>query len=336
MTTFLRDIVEGRRHRVLSEGYELGEEIPEQRKVPLVPFISDNFLVCEIKRRSPSRGAIAIGLDAVEQAQNYSRSKVTSVSVVTEQDYFDGCLGDLIAVKQSCPSLSVLRKDFLLDKQDIDISYRAGADAVLLLANGFNKEKLKSIYEYAISLGLEVLVEIHDINDLQKARSVQPRLTGINSRNLTTFRVDKTLPAVLKPEIDWSTKLLYESGILSVEDAAFARSAGFDGVLVGEAVVRKPELVRPLQQVLGTKISKFWERIFQLRKKYSGSSRPIIKVCGITCREDAELAISLGADILGFILAPSPRQTNKDFIISLTDLTAIKVGVVVNDSKEAK
>ena len=94
------------------------------------------------------------------------------------------------------------------------------------------------------------LVEVHDDADLARARAVRPLLTGINSRDLTTFEVDTTLPARLRPAVDWPTTLLFESGIHCAEDAAFARSAGFDGVLVGEAVVRRPELVAELRGVL--------------------------------------------------------------------------------------
>ena len=208
------------------------------------------LLVCEIKRRSPSRGAIAPGLDAVEQARRYAAAGVRAVSVLTEPDHFGGALADLVAVKEACPHLSVLRKDFLLDERDLEVSYRAGADAVLLLAACLSAEELGRLYGRALEMGMTPLVEVHDDADLAKARVVRPLLTGINSRDLTTFEVDTTLPARLRPAVDWPTTLLFESGIHCAEDAAFARSAGFDGVLVGEAVVRRPELVAELHAVL--------------------------------------------------------------------------------------
>ena len=134
----------------------------------------------------------------------------------------------------------MLRKDFLLDERDLEVSHRAGADAVLLLAACLSAAELGRLYRHTLALGMTPLVEVHDGADLAKARAVRPLLTGINSRDLTTFEVDTTLPARLRPAVDWPTTLLFESGIHCAEDAAFARSAGFDGVLVGEAVVRRP------------------------------------------------------------------------------------------------
>lgn len=346
---YLQEIVAGRRRRLAAEGPALGEAVPERREQPLVPLLAPEtgpgaeagrapLLVCEIKRRSPSRGAIAPGLDAVEQARRYAAAGVRAVSVLTEPDHFGGALADLAAVKAACPRLSVLRKDFLLDERDVEISYRAGADAVLLLAACLSARELGELYRRAAALGMTPLVEMHDAADLEKARAVRPRLTGINSRDLTTFAVDPTLPARLRPAVDWPTTLLYESGIHRAEDAAFARAAGFDGVLVGEAVVRRPQLVAELRQVLAAAAPTggrrpFWERVFAARARRG--ARPLVKVCGITNRADAETAVALGADLLGFILAPSPRRAGPELLPQLADLTVTKVGVVVDDVSAA-
>ena len=420
---YLNEIVAGRRRRVATEGAELGEAVPRRRPQPLVPLLGEPapgaavgspydtagdgnrgtrgawgpasssggagtapLLICEIKRRSPSRGAIAPGLDAVEQARRYAAAGVRAVSVLTEPDHFGGALADLIAVKAACPHLSVLRKDFLLDERDLEVSHRAGADAVLLLAACLSADELGRLYRHALALGMTPLVEVHDAADLARARAVRPLLTGINSRDLTTFEVDTTLPARLRPAVDWPTTLLFESGIHCAEDAAFARSAGFDGVLVGEAVVRRPELVAELLAVLaapagagagagasapagagagaatgagagaatgaeagtatGAEVGAvtaapagsrepFWARVFAARHRLAGSGRPLVKVCGITNRADAETAVALGADLLGFILAPSPRRARPEAIRELADLPVVKVGVVVNDVAEA-
>jgi hypothetical protein len=125
------------------------------------------------------------------------------------------------------------------------------------------------------------LVEVHDAADLAKARAVRPLLTGINSRDLTTFEVDTTVPARLRPAVDWPTTLLFESGIHRAEDAAFARAAGFDGVLVGEAVVRRPQLVAELRQVLSAPAPAggrrpFWERVFAARQARGAGRRPLV------------------------------------------------------------
>ena len=342
----LEEIVAGRRRRVRAEGPALGERVPLQRQQPLVPLLAPEartapLLVCEIKRRSPSRGAIAPGLDAVEQARRYVDAGVRAVSVLTEPDHFGGALADLTAVKAAFPQLSVLRKDFLLDQSDLEVSWRAGADAVLLLAACLSAQELADRYRHAVALGMTPLVEVHDAADLAKARAVRPRLTGINSRDLSTFEVDTTLPARLRPAVDWPTTLLFESGIQCAEDAAFARAAGFDGVLVGEAVVRRPQLVAELRQVLSAAPPAggrrpFWERVFAARHARCGGHRPLVKVCGITNRQDAETALELGADLLGFILAPSPRRAQPEVIAELADLPVTKVGVVVNDTATAR
>ena len=277
---YLEEIVAGRRRRVRAEGPELGETVPFRREQPLVPLLAPEagtapLLVCEIKRRSPSRGAISPGLDAVAQARRYVAAGVRAVSVLTEPDHFGGTLADLIAVKAAFPQLSVLRKDFLLDASDLEVSWRAGADAVLLLAACLSARELADLHARAAALGMTPLVEVHDAADLAKARVVRPPLTGINSRDLTTFEVDTTLPARLRPAVDWPTTLLFESGIHCAEDAAFARAAGFDGVLVGEAVVRRPRLVAELRQVLAATPSPsgrrpFWERVFAARHARRG------------------------------------------------------------------
>ena len=343
---YLEEIVAGRRRRVRAEGPGLGETVPLRREQPPVPLLAAEagtapLLVCEIKRRSPSRGAISPGLDAVEQARRYVAAGVRAVSVLTEPDHFGGTLADLIAVKAAFPQLSVLRKDFLLEESDLEVSWRAGADAVLLLAACLSARELADLHARAVALGMTPLVEVHDAADLAKARALRPPLTGINSRDLTTFEVDTTLPARLRPAVDWPTTLLFESGIHCGEDAAFARAAGFDGVLVGEAVVRRPRLVAELRQVLAAAPSPsgrrpFWERVFAARHARRGGQRPLVKVCGITNRQDAETAVELGADLLGFILAPSPRRARPEVIAELADLPVAKVGVVVNDTTTAR
>ena len=346
---YLQEIVAGRRRRVRVEGPELGEAVPPRRTLPPVPFLPAaaaaraRLLVCEIKRASPSRGNIAAGLDAVEQARRYAAAGVRNVSVLTEPDHFGGSLGDLMAVKAACPQLSVLRKDFLLDERDLEVSCRAGADAVLLLASCLEVAELRALAARARALGMTALVEVHDRADLAKARAVRPELTGINSRDLSTFQVDTTLPARLRPAIDWPTTLLFESGIHTAEDAAFACAAGFDGVLVGEAVVRRPELVAELRRVLEHAAGghRFWQRVFGAlhdRSARAGADggRPLVKVCGLTRRDDAVRAVELGADLLGFILAPSPRRADPEEIVRLGDVPALTVGVVVNDTAVAR
>ena len=355
------EIVEARRRRIAGRGHAEGTSLPAKRRAPCAPFAADPAVICEIKRRSPSRGAIEPGLDAAEQAGKYRRRGVRSVSVLTEPDYFGGSLGDLIAVKERYPDLAVLRKDFLLDKEDIRVSWAAGADAVLLIASLLSSEELESLCREAKRLGMDPLVELHGPEDVEKARRAAPDLVGINSRNLETFEVDKGYPAMIRPLIDWDARCIFESGITGREDALFARSAGFRGVLVGEAAVRNPDLVSKLLSAFGpegqwAEERPFWGRLFaRLGEKRGfpqetaggGTGRlgwsagrpcpaPLVKVCGITSAEDAAQAEELGADLVGFIFADSPRRAKPDLPREVKNLSCLKVGVAVVQAGETE
>ena len=210
----IRDsIVARRKERIEREGHSLGAEVPRERSVPLVPFLQGPPVICEIKRSSPSKGEIAAGLNAVDQAELYSSQGIRTVSVLTEEEHFSGSLRDLMEVKKRFPRLSVLRKDFLIDSEDLDVSYRAGADAVLLIASLFTPDGFSRMYRYARKLGLECLVEIHSQEDAEIVRNEKPEITGINSRDLTSFRIDPLIPLKIRNCIDWPSRVVFESGI---------------------------------------------------------------------------------------------------------------------------
>lgn len=328
--------------------------VPAERAVPLVHFGTDPFIICEIKRRSPSRGAIDSHLDPIAQAGQYVDRGIGAISVLTEQDHFSGSLEDLMAVKRAYPHAAVLRKDFLLAPEDIVVSYRAGADAVLLIASVLEKERIRELYERAVALGMSPLVEVHDRADIDKVRDLQPACTGINARDLKTFRVDLTGPVRLQSRIDWETKLVFESGIGSEEDAAFAAASGFAGILVGEAVVKQPDLTGELLRgftsqrinagdavnthgaaradngVTGDDSGRsgssfFWRRLYMDGKK----TGPYVKICGLTRPDDVAIASELGADILGFIFADSPRRVDGRLLRDLPADLPLKSAVVV-------
>lgn len=324
------EIVAKRRARVAVLGYSEGADVPRLRETPIVPFLAGDGLICEVKRRSPSKGDIAPGLDAVAQAGVYIRAGARNLSVLTEPEGFGGSLEDLMRVKKAFPGTAVLRKDFLFDTHDIDIAWRAGADAVLLIAGMLDKECLHLLYRYAKSLGLEVLLEIHDREDLHKAAGLAPNLVGINSRDLVSFRIDPLLPVKVKAGITWGARVVYESGINHPEQATFAASAGFSGLLVGESVVRNPDLAGQLRDAMHrARPTRFWSEIG--RHLWAERKRPLVKICGLAREDDARLAADLGADLLGFVFWDgSPRHADPALLRTILDIETPKIGVVVN------
>ena len=326
-----RDIVARRLERIAVEGHTFGHPVPDRRQVPLVPFDRAPFVICEVKRKSPSKGVISGGLDAVGQAQHYVESGVKTISVLTEEDYFGGSLADLMAVKNAFPQTAVLRKDFLICREDLDVAYRAGADAVLLIASILEPAELADLKAYAEGLGLAVFLEVHDEADCLKAASLKPAFTGINCRDLTDFTIDRAIPLMTKKFVTWPTRLVFESGIFRPEEASWAGDAGFQGVLVGEGAVKDPSLAGSLTREFRPDAlhhpdphPSFWSTLYA--RQVPG--RPLVKVCGLAHYDDVILADESGADLVGFILAPSKRQVDPAFVRHAPKTRALKVGVV--------
>ena len=213
----------------------------ERRKLPLPeradpvrPFPRTG-LIAEVKRASPSRGAINLGLDPATLAQAYQRGGAAAVSVLTDRVHFGGSLQDLVAVRAAV-GLPVLRKDFLVNEFQIREARAHGADAVLLIAAAAEAALLRDLRDLARELHLLVLFEVHDESELEAAALCAPDLLGINARNLKTLEVDKDVFARLAPRARQIAPLVAESGVRTADDVRRYRQEGAAMVLVGEAL----------------------------------------------------------------------------------------------------
>lgn len=328
----LKKIVADRIEDTKRYGHAQGLTLPAERSLPLVRFGREPFIITEIKRRSPSRGNIGEDVNILAHAEQYVKKGSRNISVLTEQNHFNGSLSDLISIKSAFPDVAVLRKDFLLDEEDIDISYRAGADVVLLIAGILDDVRLEKLYKKTKALGLAALVEVHSQDELKRVSYLEPEFIGINSRDLTSFKVDILNPVKLRQHINWDAKVVFESGLWEFFHGFLAGSCGASGILVGEALMREPERFDRLS--LGLSAGKkakaegacFWKFLTGRMDRH----RPLVKICGLTREEDVALADRLGADLLGFVLADSPRKVDINFLRSLDKTHAKKVGVIVD------
>ena len=193
-------------------------------------------MISEIKRRSPSKGDLAIDLDPAQLAQQYELGGAACLSVLTDVDFFGGSAADLVTARAAC-SLPVLRKDFTVSERDVCDARLMGADCVLLIAAALDQSELKDFLALARRIGLDVLVEIHDEPELQRAIAAGADLIGVNQRDLVTFTVDTARAVRMAPQMPAGVVRVAESGITGPEDAAVLAAAGYQAVLVGEHLV---------------------------------------------------------------------------------------------------
>lgn len=205
-------------------------------------------IIAEVKKASPSKGIIKENFDPLLIAQAYSNSGANAISVLTEPHYFKGNLEYLTQIRRYVPT-PLLRKDFIVDKYQIVEALVYGADFILLIAKSLSTKELKELYDYAIHLGLEVLVEIHDKEDLTKAIKCGATIIGINHRNLDTFEMDMTLCDKLIPLIPNGKIIVAESGVSNVETIKRLSSIGADAFLIGEHFMRVPSIEEELKNL---------------------------------------------------------------------------------------
>ena len=205
-------------------------------------------LLAEVKRRSPSAGEIRPGADPAEVARAYQQGGAAAVSVLTDREYFGGDLDALRSVSAAV-SLPVIRKDFVVDPLQVLEARAAGADAVLLIVRILEDGLLRELHAAIMELGMDALVEAHNADEVERALAAGTTLLGINNRDLDTFVTDLGLSLRLAPSVPREVTLVAESGIRTAEDVDRLGAAGVDAILVGESLMRQPEL-RPAAAAL--------------------------------------------------------------------------------------
>ncbi len=205
-------------------------------------------IIAEFKRKSPSKGVINAYADVMQTTIGYMQAGASALSILTEEDYFMGKSEDLTTARNAnyCP---ILQKDFIVDEYQIIEAKSIGADAILLIAAALEKDKIKTLYTLAKSLGLEVLFEIHGKEELDKVPD-SDIIIGVNNRNLKTMQVDIKTSFEIIQELPKSSLLISESGLNTVEDVRALKEAGFQGFLMGEHFMRTPDPAEALKQFI--------------------------------------------------------------------------------------
>jgi len=207
-------------------------------------------LIAEVKKASPSRGVIRADFDPVNIARIYEGAGAACLSVLTDTPYFQGGDNDLRAVRAAV-SLPLLRKDFMIDAYQIYESRVIGADCVLLIMAALSDSQARDFYALATELSLDVLVEVHDATELERALAFSPAMVGVNNRNLKTLAVDLKTGLALADHIPPGTLKVAESGLYSHDDLTMFQKAGFGAFLIGESLLRQDDIAAATRAILG-------------------------------------------------------------------------------------
>ena len=265
--------------------------------------------IAEFKRRSPSAGDLRPGGDVVEVARSYEAAGARAMSVLVDER-FGGTWDDLRAAR-TVTSLPLLAKGFFSTRAHLEQARDAGADAALLLLRDLDDAQMRELLGVAAELGLDTLVEAHDADELERAAILDAPVVGVNARDLSTFRINRSTQLELVSSAPHDRVVIAESGVETRAQAAAAELAGADAVLVGSTLMRAADPGAKLQELL---------------------RRPLVKVCGLTRQQDVDVAVEAGADLVGFILSDtSPRRA--EGVLDAPD-TVLRVAVFVGDREE--
>jgi indole-3-glycerol phosphate synthase len=252
----LDSIIEGVREDLAARRLPLSQihEAMENATKPMDAYAflsqSEMNVIAEVKRSSPSKGALAPITDPAALAEQYQEAGAAAVSVLTERRRFAGSLEDLDAVRARV-TIPVLRKDFMIDEYQFLEARAHSADIVLLIVAALSRSQLKDFYDLSCELGMASLIEVHTAQELESAMEISPRMIGINSRNLKTLDVDTRAFTDLIPQIPVEIIRVAESGISTRSDVQAAQSAGASVILVGEALVKSGDPISAMQELLG-------------------------------------------------------------------------------------
>ena len=233
----------------------LEEDFEKYQKRGFIEAISkkvsseETAIIAEIKKASPSKGLIREDFEPKKIAEDYEVNGASCLSVLTDEPFFQGKLEYLDMVRNTC-SLPILRKDFMIDPYQIYETKASGGDCILLIVAALDLAQLKDFSQLAKELNLEVLNEVHSDEELNKALTIDPKLVGINNRDLTTFEVDKNLALKLAKEISKDVIVVSESGIGSKEDILSSKEQGIHAFLIGESFMREPSPGKALKDIL--------------------------------------------------------------------------------------
>jgi indole-3-glycerol phosphate synthase len=207
-------------------------------------------LIAEVKKASPSKGLLRPRFNPLELAAAYAKNGAAAISVLTDAKYFQGKLDDLVQVRRHVPKMPLLRKDFIFDPYQVHEARAAGADALLLIAAVLQDDELAALFRLTRELGMTALIEVHNRAELDRALALQPRLIGVNNRNLHDFSVDLNTCIELRQHVPAEVCLVAESGIRTPADVTRLARAGIDAMLVGEALVKAKDVGRKVKELV--------------------------------------------------------------------------------------